>query len=81
MDLDAGLAHTSLGDIPRPEIMSAQVQLMCQSVMDHDLETGIQKDLHGGMDRRITFLDKYGLLLLKFLMMPHVLTSKKIPAK
>ena len=57
MDLDAGLAHTSLGNIPRPEIMSAQVQLMRQSVMDHDLETGIQKDLHGGMDRRITFLD------------------------
>ena len=42
MDLDAGLAHTSLGDIPRPEIMSAQVQLMRQSVMEHDLEAGIQ---------------------------------------
>ena len=57
MDLDAGLAHAPLGDIPRPEVMSAQVQLMRQSVMDHDLETGIQQDLHGGMDRRITFLD------------------------
>ena len=37
--------------------MPAQVQLMRQSVMDHDLETGIQQDLHGGMDRWITFLD------------------------
>ena len=42
MDLDAGPSHTSLGDIPRPEIMSAQVQLMRQTLIDQDLETGIQ---------------------------------------
>ena len=57
MDLNAGLAHTALGNISGPEIMSAHIQLMRQSVMDHDLEAGIQKYLHGGMDRRITLLD------------------------
>ena len=57
MDLNARLTYTTLGNISGPEIMPAQVQLMRQSVMDHDLETGIQQDLHGGMDRWITFLD------------------------
>ena len=57
MDLDSRLAHPSLGNISRPEIVSALVQLMCQAVMDHDFKAWIQQYLHGGMDRRITFLD------------------------
>ena len=63
MDLDPRLARPPLGNPSCPEIMSFQIQFMCQPVSQDHPEAGIQEDFHIRFDRRITLTDHLDLFL------------------
>jgi len=54
VDFDACLAHGALRDPPRPEIMSAEIELMRDAIMQHDLKARIEEHLHVRVYRRVT---------------------------
>jgi len=53
VNFNSCFADSSLGYPSCQKIMLFQVQLMSQTIVQHDLKTGIEKNLHGRVNRRI----------------------------
>ena len=63
MYLDTCLSYSPLRHPSGPEIMALFIQFMCNPIVHHNLEAGIQKNLHGRMDSRIPLSDNSDFFL------------------